>query len=85
MVTASGRQGTESVSRSVDMFLESNRLRPTIYAEHPPLLKHTCKEDRATGHVAAVSELPGHRANQAFRARGTGFTGNRPTRRRVPN
>ncbi len=40
MVTASERQGTETVSRSVDMFFESNRLRPTIYAEHLPSVEH---------------------------------------------
>ena len=40
MVTASERHGTETVSRSVDMFFESNRLRPTIYAEHLPSVEH---------------------------------------------
>lgn len=40
MVTASARHGTETVSRSVDMFFESNRLRPTIYAEHLPSVEH---------------------------------------------
>ncbi len=66
------------------MFLESNRLRPTIYAEHPPLLERACKEDRAAGLVTSVAEVPGHRANQAFRAGRIGLTGNRPTRQ-VPN
>ncbi len=40
MVTASERHGTETVSRSVDMLFESNRLRPTIYAEHLSPVEH---------------------------------------------
>ena len=57
MVTASERHGAEAVSRSVDMLFESNRLRPTIYAEHLPLLEPSSREGpgyrtrRVTGQI----------------------------------
>ena len=49
MVTVSERHGTEAVSRSVDMFFESNRLRPTIYAEHGPSSEHASEEGPGPG------------------------------------
>ena len=49
MVTASERHGTETVSWSVDMLFESNRLRPTIYAEHLPSVEHASTDGPGSG------------------------------------
>ncbi len=81
MVTVSERHGTEAVSRSVDMFFESNRLRPTIYAEHLPLLEHASKEGPGSrARRRSLGEVPGPRANQASLPGRIGLTGNHPAR-----